>query len=278
MITNPHEVELRATTRGEEPGRGRLEGRKILIIGGGQRVFDAATDPVGNGRAMSIISAREGATVAVADREASAADATVDLITSEGHSAFSVIGDVVDPEQAEAIVRTAHEKLGGLDGVVYNVGIGIEAKHDLAGVDLTEWNRTFAVNVTGAMLCGRAALSVMSSGGSIVYTSSTASLHARTRLVAYDTTKVAMLGVMRNVAREGSEHAIRANIICPGLVDTPLGRAAGAGRPDRANSVIPIGREATAWDIAYATLFFLSDDSTYVTGQTLAVDGGRTGI
>jgi NAD(P)-dependent dehydrogenase (short-subunit alcohol dehydrogenase family) len=83
---------------------------------------------------------------------------------------------------------------------------------------------------------------------------------------------------MRHVAREAAPRGIRANIVCPGLVDTPLGRLATAGRPSRARSAIPFGRQATGWEVAYAALFFVSDESVYVTGQVLAVDAGITGL
>ena len=83
---------------------------------------------------------------------------------------------------------------------------------------------------------------------------------------------------MRNVAREGARRGIRANIICPGLVDTPLGRHTSAGRPSRSAAGVPAGRMATGWEIAYAALFFMSDESVYVNAQTLAVDSGITGL
>ena len=83
---------------------------------------------------------------------------------------------------------------------------------------------------------------------------------------------------MRHVAMEGCRRGIRANIVYPGLVDTPLGRAATAGRPSRAATQVPLGRQATAWEVAYAVLFFLSDESVYVTAQGLAIDGGLSGI
>jgi NAD(P)-dependent dehydrogenase (short-subunit alcohol dehydrogenase family) len=101
---------------------------------------------------------------------------------------------------------------------------------------------------------------------------------AGTRIPAYDASKAALSGLMRHVALAGSRRGIRANVVCPGLVDTPLGRAASAGRASRAATPIPFGRQATGWEIAYAALFFVSDESVYVTGQTLAVDSGLTGL
>ena len=98
------------------------------------------------------------------------------------------------------------------------------------------------------------------------------------RLPAYDASKAALAGLMRHVALEGAPRGIRANIVAPGLVDTPLGRLATQGRPSRAGTRTPFGRQATAWEIAYAALFFLSGESVYVTAQILAVDAGITGI
>jgi NAD(P)-dependent dehydrogenase (short-subunit alcohol dehydrogenase family) len=83
---------------------------------------------------------------------------------------------------------------------------------------------------------------------------------------------------MRNIAHLGSRRGIRANLVYPGLVDTPNGRSAGAGRPSRGKARVPFGRQATAWEIAYAVLFFLSDESVYITAQTLAVDSGLSGM
>lgn len=262
---------------GRAPGRGRLTGRRILIVGGGQRTFDAATDPVGNGRAMSLLCAREGAHVSVTDRDLDSARTTATLIAAEGGTADALAGDSSEPEDARRVVKEAAAAMGGLDGMVYNVGIGIGAL-DLQGVDVDEWDHTFAVNVRGAMLAVRAALPLMGTGGSIVLITTTASIRAASRLVAYESSKAALYGLMRHTAKEASGQGVRVNTVAPGLVDTPNGRAAGANRPDRAASGIPLGRMATAWDIAYATLFLLSEESTYITAQTLAVDGGRTGI
>src|SRR4029077_7620794 len=103
-----------------------------------------------------------------------------------------------------------------------------------------------------------------------------AGLPAGSQLFACDASKAALSGLMRHVALEGARRGIRANVVCPGLVDTPLGRASSAGRPSRSATPLTFGRQATGWEIAYAVLFFLSDESVYVTGQTLAVDAGLT--
>src|SRR5258707_11510212 len=278
MTDKPRYVRpLSPESKGEAPGRGRLQGRRILVVGGGQRTFDAATDPVGNGRAMSLLFAKEGAHVAVADIHRASADDTVGRITAEGGRAFSIEADIAREADVNRMIDEAMERLGGIDGMVLNVGIGVGAL-GLDGVDLREWNDTFAVNLTGPMLCCRKALRHLDPGSSIVFISSIAGLRSGSRLVAYDTSKAALGGLMRNVAREGARRGIRANIVCPGLVDTPLGRHTSAGRPSRSASGAPFGRMATGWEIAYAALFFMSDESVYVNAQTLAVDSGITGL
>jgi NAD(P)-dependent dehydrogenase (short-subunit alcohol dehydrogenase family) len=274
---DPHVREPSAESRGEAPGRGRLRGRRILVVGGGQRVFDAATDPIGNGRAMSLLFAREGADVAVADLRRDSAEETVALAKKEGGRAFAIEADIVAEADVERMVAEAKSALGGLDGLVLNVGIGAGGL-GLARTNVEEWDLTLTTNLRGPMLCCRAALPALEDGSSIVFISSIAGLTSGSRLVAYDASKAGLAGLMRHVAREGSVRGIRANVVCPGLIDTPLGRLATAGRPSRTRAPVPFGRQATGWEVAYAVLFFMSDESVYVTAQILAVDSGLTGL
>lgn len=266
-----------AESEGRAPGRARLAGRKILVVGGGQRVVDAATDPVGNGRAMSLLFAREGAAVAVADLRPEAAQATVDLITGDGGRAWAISADTTQEADVIRMVAEACEALRGLDGLVLNVGIGVGGL-GLSRATPQDWDATLAANLRGPMLTCREALPAMAEGGSIVFISSIAGLRPGSRLPAYDASKAALGGLMRHVAFEGRRKGIRANIVAPGLVDTPLGRVATQGRPSRGRTPTPFGRQATGWEIAYAALFFMSEESVYVTGQTLAVDAGMTTI
>src|SRR5689334_4840671 len=215
---------------GEAPGRGRLKGRKILVVGGGQRTFDAATDPVGNGRAMSLLFGREGARVAVADRRIESANDTVAMATSEGSHAVAIAADITVEADIARMVDEAASALGGLDGLALNVGIGLGGL-GLENVDVDEWDATFAANLRGPMLCCRAALPVLEPGSSVVLISSIAGLQSGSRLVAYDASKAGLQGLMRNVALDGRKRGIRANVVYPGLVDTPLGRLSTAGRP-----------------------------------------------
>ncbi|HUF52317.1 MAG TPA: SDR family oxidoreductase [Dehalococcoidia bacterium] len=266
-----------AESIGEAPGRGRLGGRRILVVGGGQRTVDPETDPIGNGRAMSLLFAREGADVAVADANMASARETVAMINDAGGHAFAVEADISEPEEITRMIGEAEDGLGGIDGLVLNVGIGVGGL-GLDGATPEDWDRVLAVNLRGPMLCCQAALPRLADGSPIVFISSIAGIVAGSRLPAYDASKAALAGLMRHVALEGAPRGIRVNIVAPGLVDTPLGRLATQGRPSRGRTRTPFGRQATAWEIAYAALFFISDESVYVTAQVLAVDAGLTGI
>lgn len=276
MAAEPHVRRPSAESLGEAPGRARLKGRRILVVGGGQRVFDARTDPIGNGRATSILCAREGAFVAVADSNPESARESVDAIEDEGGSAFPIAADITVEDDVKRMIDEAAEGLGGLDGLVLNVGIF--GQTGLRTFDLAEWDRILATNLRGPMLCCRHGLDRMDGDSSIVFVSSIAAKKAGSQLVAYDSSKAGLAGLARHIAVEAMPRGIRVNTVMPGLVDTPLGRLTTAGRPERAKAKGPFGRQATGWEIAYAILFFLSDESVYVNAQTLAVDSGITGI
>lgn len=267
---------LAAESQGAAPGRGRLAGRRVLVVGGGQRTVDAATDPIGNGRAISLLCAREGARVAVVDIDVESAAETVAAIVGEGGDAHGITADISEPGDVTRMVEEAVETLGGLDGLVLNVGIG--AGMHLEGATPDIWDHVLAVNLRGPMLVCRAALPGLAAGASIVFISSVAAHRAGSRMPAYDASKAALGGLMRHVALEGMPKSVRANIVAPGLIDTPLGRLATQGRPSRAQTAIPGGRQGTGWEVAYTALFFLSNESIYVNGQILAVDAGLTGV
>lgn len=265
---------LPSESLGTVPGRNRLEGRRIVIVGAGTRLSADGDTTFGNGRAIAVLCAREGADVACVDIDKDAADATRKLCAQEGRTAVTVTADVRDAEACERLVAEASDKLGGLDGVVANVGFGEGS--GLMGTSPELWDNIFALNVRSHFLVARAAMPVLDDGGALVFISSAAGLKAGSRFPAYDASKAALFGLCRHVALEGAPRGIRANQVIPGPVDTPLGRVGDATVTRRTNVRWPLGRQASAWDIAYATLFMLSAESAYVTAQSLVVDGGIT--
>lgn len=268
-------VSLPAESEGKAPGRDRLAGRRILVVGGGQDTRGLADPPVGNGRAMCVLFSREGAQVAVADRIRQSAEETAQAC--ENNRALVVEANVAQPDDVVRMVQEAHAGMKGLDGLVYNVGVGVGAPW-LSGTTAEDWDRVFAINLRGAMLTLKAAMPVMTPGSSIVLVSSIASMKPGSRLPAYDASKAALGGLMRHAGIEGERQGIRVNIVAPGLMDTSIGRAATQGRPGRAKTPVPLGRQGTGWETAYAALFLLSNEAAYITGQTIAVDGGLTSL
>ena len=250
----------------------RLVGRRVLVVGGGTRHSDDPAAPPGNGRAIAVVAARHGASVAVSDIDASAAQVTADLVVAEGGTAYSCTADVADAEACAQTVSWAVDVLGGLDGLVLNVGIGIGM--GLQGTTAADWDTVFAVNLRSHFLTLKAALPLMGEGSSSVLISSVAGLKPGSGMPSYDTSKAAQIGLMRQAAREAAASGGRVNVVAPGLIDTPLGRLASAGRPSRATTRVPLGRQGTAWEVADAVAFLLGGESSYITGHVLAVDGG----
>ncbi len=204
----------------------------MLVVGGGQTDIGEADTPIGNGRAMSVLFAREGAKVAVADRDLKSAEATVAMI-ADG-KAFAIAADAVKEDDIIRMIDRAVSDMGGLDGIVLNVGIGAGGAW-LEGTTAESWDKVFAINLRSHMLTVKHALAKLDDASAIVFISSIAGLTAGSRLPAYDASKSALFGLCRHVAFEGARRAIRANVVAPGLMDTSIGRlasrAATAPRP-----------------------------------------------
>jgi NAD(P)-dependent dehydrogenase (short-subunit alcohol dehydrogenase family) len=275
MNLAPTELEpsrqMHLETLGRAPSSARLRDRRVLVVGAGQRDIAEANPPIGNGRAISVLFAREGARVACIDNSEAAAQATVAQVVQEGGQAFAEVGDVRDAASIGPLLRRCAERLGGLDGLVLNVGISNSLP--LAQQTAATWDDEYAVNVRSHMLFAQAGLEVMAAGSSIVLMSSLAALRNAGRNPAYESSKAAQVALARAIAVAGEPRAIRCNAICPGLMDTPMGRDASRRRPNRAVAV-PFGRQGTGWEVAYASLFLISNESSYVNATALIVDGG----
>ena len=261
----------------------RLEGRIALIVGAG-----SIGPGWGNGKATAVTFARAGARLFCVDRDSAAAQETVDIIRSEGFEAEAFTADASRSEDVAAMVAACVAKYGRIDLLDNNVGIAVVG----GVVDITEaeWDRVFAVNLKSCFLAMKQVIPVMErqGGGSIINISSIAAIrHLGVSYITYAATKAAMNQMTRSTAVEFAAKNIRVNCVLPGLMKTPMvahsaGLAASYASGDveamwRArDAMVPMGHMGEAWDVANAALFLASDESRYVTGIELVVDGGLT--
>lgn len=255
---------------------GRLKNKVVLVVGAGSIGQD-----ISNGAACAVTFAREGATVLCADRSLSAASVTVQRIRDVGGMAEAFEADVRNAAQIHAMVEHALARFGRIDVLHHNVGI--EEFGELIDITEESWDRVHAINLKGPMLTAREVVPHMirQGGGSIINISSIASRKwSPMQFLSYSTSKAALNHMTRVVARQYAQHQVRCNVIVPGLIDTPHAAAlykdaqeAEVGRAAR-NARCPMGRQGSAWDVANAALFLASDESSYVTGLELVVDGG----
>jgi len=259
---------------------GRLQGKIAIIVGAGQ----SAGETIGNGRAMALLFARHGAQVLCVDRDLASANETVALIAAEGGHAVPFEADVSRDADCAAIVAEAKSRWGRIDILVNNVGIGGGGDGPAHRADEQAFDRILTVNLKSAWMTIKHTVPIMREQGfgSIVNISSLASL-AGGNQVAYEVSKAGMNRLTTSVANANAGHGLRCNAVLPGLMDTPMaisGIAAAAGSTTSAvrearNARVPLrGKMGTAWDTAHAALFLASDESNFITGILLPVDGG----
>jgi len=259
----------------------RLKGKTAIVVGAGQ----TPGTTIGNGRAMAILFAREGADVLCVDRDGARAAETAAMIEKEGGKAGSLEANIVKAGEADAIIAAAKARFGHIDILVNNVGIG-GGDAPAHKIDETAFDRIVNVNLKGTMLMTRAALPVMreQGKGAIVNISSLASIAGGIQ-IAYEVSKAAVNRLTTSVAQSNARYGIRCNAILPGLMDTPMavaGIAQASGQDQEAvrqarNARVPLGgKMGTAWDTANAALFLASDESQFITGVLLPVDGGMS--
>ena len=261
----------------------RLKGKTAMVVGAG-----SIGPGWGNGKATAVTFAREGAQVFCVDRNGAAAEETVNIIKSEGGKAAAFTADVSRADNVEAMVAACLKAYGRIDVLDNNVGIA--EMGDVVEVSEAEWDRVFAVNLKSAFLAMKHVIPVMQKqgGGSIINISSIASIrHVGISYVSYGTSKAAMNMMTRTTAVQFARDHVRVNAILPGLMKTPMvehnaGLAASYAGGDveamwRARDAqVPMGHMGDAWDVANAALFLASDESKYITGIELVVDGGIT--
>ncbi len=249
----------------------RLTGKACLVTGGA----------AGIGRAIAEAFLREGARVAVADRDAEAGERASRDLARLGEVIF-VPGDVSRAEDARRMVERVVEAFGRLDVLVNNAGVTLKAS--VVDTEEPDWDHVLAVNLKGVYLCSKYAIPhmVRGGGGSIINVGSIASFVGLPENAAYNASKGGLLTLTRNMAVDYARSNVRVNALCPAMILTPMLEAFIRAQPDpeayvrAVEQAIPLGRIGRPEDVAPAAVFLASDESAFVTGSALMVDGGYT--
>ena len=260
----------------------RLAGKVAIVVGAGQ----TPGETIGNGRAIALTFARQGAEVMCVDRLPERAEETVAMILADGDTAFAHSADITKLADVEEIVAAAIKRWGRIDILVNNVGVGAAGDGPSHRCTDEAFERVFEINFTGARRLIRAALAPMreAGAGSIINISSLASI-AGANMISYEISKAALNRLTTATAQGSASKGVRCNAILPGLMDTPMGVGGTAERDGKSldeqreirGKLVPLkGGMGTAWDTANAALFLASDDAKFITGVLLPVDGGAS--
>jgi NAD(P)-dependent dehydrogenase (short-subunit alcohol dehydrogenase family) len=247
----------------------RLQGRSIVVTGAGRNL----------GRASAEMFAREGAAIVVADINPADAETVAHAIARAGGRAIAIRSDVTREADCQAMVAAAEKEFGALDGIFNNAGIMMPDDAGPVETPLASWEKTIAVNLTGVFLGCRAAIPAMlrAGRGAIVNMGSMAAvMGSATPQLAYATAKGGVVAMTQEIAMVYARQNIRANALCPGPVRTDLIAHLVEDKEalERRRVHMPLGRFGEPHEIAAAALFLMSDESSYMTGQSLLVDGG----
>lgn len=267
-----------------------LSGKVVVIVGGGQ----TPGAQTGNGRATAIVAARHGAEVVAADLNLTAAQETVDLITGEGGLAYAVQADVAEKDDCQRIFDVAMQRSGRLDGMVYSVATNPPFDREANSMTTADFNHGINVNMLGCYYCNLFAAQCMEKNegdttGSIVNFSSIASMKNEVGLnigiMPYALGKCGLNYITELTAVQYAEAGIRANTLMLGPINSVLGNKDSQSLfgldPDEVDKTyrdvvkLKMGRAAT-WETAYAALYLLADESRFMTGQQIRLDGGAT--
>jgi NAD(P)-dependent dehydrogenase (short-subunit alcohol dehydrogenase family) len=259
----------------------RLADKIAIVVGAGQ----SPGEGMGNGRATVLRFAREGAKILAVDRSLASATETAQRVAGEGGECVPFAADVTQEQTLAEAIAAAQQRWGRVDILHNNVGVSI-AGGDASPLEITEeaFDRVCAINLRGTVMACKHVLPIMRQqlSGVIINISSVAAWE-NYPLVAYKATKAAMIAFTQQLAIQNAEFGIRANVILPGLMDTPMAvdtraRARGVSRAQVAaerDAKVPLRhRMGTAWDVANAALFLASDEASFITGVALPVDGG----
>src|SRR6266436_991782 len=259
----------------------RLAEKIAIVVGAGQ----GPGEGMGNGRATTLRFAREGAKIFAVDRSLASATETAELVADEGGECVPFAADVTQERTLAEAIGAARQRWGRVDILHNNVGVSI-AGGDASPLEISEeaFDRICAINLRGTVMAVKQVLPIMrrQRSGVIINISSVAAWE-NYPYVAYKATKAAMIAFTQQLAIQNAEFGIRANVILPGLMDTPMAvdtraRARGVSRAQIAaerDAKVPLRhRMGTAWDVANAALFLASDEASFITGVALPVDGG----